>query len=251
MTIGRIDIAVIWILLLQNAMASINHTATEAKYHKFYVNNSSNKAESEKITASLVSQAPDCSHNQQWFCFNSTSKTYNCLYGSFTQLRCSEYGPLLKLGYCSEDTGLLSIPECRYFHMRGYNITVLGDGYYIYLPKTLAELNDSMCGPMNRKGIVCSQCIDGFGPSVTSIGYTCANCTDHAWYRVPLFLVLLFAPITVFYLFILTFQISMTSPPMPCFIMYAQVTVMGLYFVDLNTLKSVQAILYDNGDLKL
>ena len=25
-----------------------------------------------------------------------------------------------------------------------------------------------MCGPLNRKGLVCSECANGFGPSVTS-----------------------------------------------------------------------------------
>ena len=78
-----------------------------------------------------------------------------------------------------------------------------------------------MCGRLNRKGLVCSECADGFGPSVTSFRYKCANCTD-AWYGVPLFLFLEFVPITVFYLIILVFQISVTSVPMPCFVMYAQ-----------------------------
>ena len=26
----------------------------------------------------------------------------------------------------------------------------------------------NQCGPMNREGIACSECIDGYGPSVTS-----------------------------------------------------------------------------------
>ena len=81
-----------------------------------------------------------------------------------------------------------------------------------------------MCGPLNRKGLVCSECANGFGPSVTSFGYKCANCTD-ARYGVPLFQLLEFFPITVFYLIILVFQISVTSSPMPCFIMYAQLII--------------------------
>ena len=192
-----------------------------------------------------------CSHNQQWFCLNSTTKTHSCLYGEKILL-CSDSGPLLKLGYCatySEDTGLVTVTRCPYFQMIGYNLTTPGNQYHVQLPKILADLNDSMCGPMNRKGIVCSECIDGFGPSVTSIDYKCAKCTD-AWYRVPLFLVLLFAPITLFYLFILIFQIHLTSPPMPCFIMYAQVIVMALYFFDMSK-KSAQVIINDRGHFRL
>ena len=232
MAIGRITV-ILALALIQNATLA-NHTVTiiiapGPKDHTFYDYDPS--AAEKSITSSPShGQNPDCSYNQQWFCFNSTTKTYNCLYGDNIHIKCSDSGPLLKLGYCatySEDTGLVTVAKCPYFQMNGYNLTATGNQYYIQLPKTLTELNDSMCGPMNRKGIVCSECIDGFGPSVTSIGYTCVNCTD-AWYRVPLFLVLLFAPITFFYLFILIFQISMTSPPMPCFIMHAQVIVVVL-----------------------
>jgi hypothetical protein len=65
------------------------------------------------------------------------------------------------------------------------------------LPRNLSQLNDYMCSPLNRKGHLCSECADGFGPSVTSYGYTCVNCTG-AWYRdVPLFLLLELTPITI------------------------------------------------------
>ena len=87
-----------------------------------------------------------------------------------------------------------------------------------------------MCAPLNRKGVVCSECAEGFGPSITSFGYTkCINCSN-AWYGVLLFLFLEFVPITAFYLFILTFQISMTSAPMPCVIMYAQLVQLAIGF---------------------
>ena len=89
----------------------------------------------------------------------------------------------------------------------------------IHLPMNLSQLNDYICGPMNRKGLVCSECADGFGPSVTSFEYKCANCSDMK-YAVSLFLFLEFVPLTIFYAICLAFQISVTSAPMPCFIMY-------------------------------
>ena len=92
------------------------------------------------------------------------------------------------------------------------------------LPKNISELNDYMCGPMNRKGRICSECIDGFAPSVTSVGYKCSNCTG-AWYGVPLYLLLEFVPITLFYLLVLVCQISVTSSPLTYCIMYSQLIV--------------------------
>ena len=107
-----------------------------------------------------------------------------------------------------------------------------------------------MCGPLNRKGLVCSECSDGFGPSVTSFGYKCANCTD-AWYGVPLFLVVEFVPITVFYLIILVFQISVTSAPMPCFVMYAQCIVITFYMCLFSEFTLRQVIFADLVNLGL
>ena len=65
-----------------------------------------------------------------------------------------------------------------------------------------------------------------------------------AWYRVPLYIVLLFAPITVFYLFVLIFQVRMTSPSIPCFIMYAQVVVMEAYLVNFHN--SITQVIFNS-----
>ena len=142
------------------------------------------------------------------------------------EIACSQNGLTLHYSYCatySEDTTLLSIGTCRYFESRGYNIT---GSQTLLLPRNLSQLNDYMCGPLNRKGVLCSECADGFGPSVTSFKYKCVNCTDD-WYRVPLFLFLEFAPITVLYIIVLIFRVSVTCPPVPCFIMYAQFVVIA------------------------
>ena len=145
-------------------------------------------------------------------------------------ISCSKSEPIVPFGYCAtfnDETKVLSVSECPYLQSDDYNFISLGSNLYIILPRNLSQLNDYMCGPLNRKGLVCGQCADGFGPSITSFGYKCVNCTD-AWYRVPLFLLLEFAPITVLYLIVLVFQISVTSPPMPCFIMYAQLVVAAM-----------------------
>ena len=139
-------------------------------------------------------------------------------------LRCSEKRVLVLLGVCltNEDKGTF-ISYCGSFKFYDQSATVT-DGVFVELPDNISELNDYMCGPMNRKGRVCSECIDGFAPSVTSIGYECSNCTDN-WYGVPLYLFLEFVPITIFYLAVLVFQISVTSAPMTCCVMYSQLAV--------------------------
>ena len=86
-----------------------------------------------------------------------------------------------------------------------------------------------MCGPMNRKGILCSECIDGYGPSVTSPNFRCSDCSN-AWYGIPLYLLLELVPVTVFYLIMLIFQVNVTSAPMISFIFYSNIILLSLNF---------------------
>ena len=166
----------------------------------------------------------------KWLCFN-TSEEYNCCQIYF--INCAKSGPLLPFGYCatyseSNSTKSLSIANCPNLRHKYYNVTTPD---YITLPVSLNELNDYMCGPLNRKGPLCSECADGFGYSLSSFSYKCVNCTN-TWYHIPVYLVVQFVPTTVLYVFILVFRLSAISPPMPCFIMYAQLVVFGF---DLST----------------
>ena len=109
----------------------------------------------------------------------------------------AELGYNLCMTYDNESIGF-----CPYFDLSNYNISKPG---YISLPDNISELNDFMCGPMNRKGLVCNKCIDGYGPSVTSTKFRCSDYSN-AWYGVPLYLLLEFVPVTVFYLILLLFH---------------------------------------------
>ena len=184
----------------------------------FYPNNDS--SDPENMTSTMKCDDSLESKHFQLLCVNSS---YNCHW----QITCTDSGPLLPPGYCAtynEKTEFLSLAVCPYTQPNAFNMSPSGQ---IVLPRNLSQLNDYMCGPMHRKGIVCSECADGFGPSVTTFGYTeCTRCTNE-WYRVPLFLIYEFVPITVFYLIVLVFQISLASAPMPCFIMWSQLVIIS------------------------
>ena len=100
-----------------------------------------------------------------------------------------------------------------------------------FLPTSLAELSDYICRPANRKGMLCSECIDGFGPSATSPRFKCSNCTNAPAYSVVIYLLLELIPVTVFYFIILVFQINLTSAPMVCFIFYSQLALIVANFI--------------------
>ena len=191
MTTGRIAIILTLILLVleQNATANCSNHTLAYKHLSYASSEVSLIAKSRHMGEDPADTELLCSYNKQWFCYDtSTTRIPYCINNSL--IACSDSGPLLQFGYCatySEDTGLVTVAKCPYLQLNDnmYHMTIIKQDYFIQLPKILAELNDSMCGPMNRKGIVCSECIDGFGPSVTSIGYKCVNCSD-AWYGVSL-----------------------------------------------------------------
>ena len=89
----------------------------------------------------------------------------------------------------------------------------------IALPPNVSELNNYMCGHLNREGQLCGMCKKGYGPAL--LDYECAQCSTKS-YGWALYLLLEFLPITVFYLVIVTFQISATSGPLNVLIFSAQ-----------------------------
>ena len=98
---------------------------------------------------------------------------------------------------------------------------------YKALPHNVSDLNDVFCAPLNRDGLLCRDCIDGFGPSVVAFGYACANCTENS-YGWILYILAEFVPATAFYFAVLTLRICITSAPMNCFVMYSQLVVIVL-----------------------
>ena len=110
---------------------------------------------------------------------------------------------------------------------QGYNFTKSGQ---ILLPKCISRLNKYICTPFNRKGYLCGECAEGFGPSMISayMGNICCDCRNSSsWYGIALYLSLEFVPLTVFFLFIFVFRIRVTSAPVVCFVMYSQLVILA------------------------
>ena len=176
------------------------------------------------------------------FYYNSATEQCEChtaLSVSFL-VRCANERALLGYSHCmtyDEDTSTISLTACIYFELSGHNISKPG---FIDLPDNISELNDYMCGPMNRKGIVCSECIDDYGPSATSINFRCSDCTN-AWYGVPLYLLLEIVPVSVFYLIVLILQLNITSAPMVSFIFYSNIIIFSINFNALSIVSQNQS----------
>ena len=104
----------------------------------------------------------------QTLCSDSYYEVFHCWQGK----------PKINAGeYVTYKDKIMSILNCPYFQANENNFT---GRWQTLLSGSLSEVNDYMYGPLNRKGLVCSECGDGFGPSATSFGY---RYPMSAWYR--------------------------------------------------------------------
>ena len=110
----------------------------------------------------------------------------------------------------SSDQSLLVVGECPYYPPERESYRY---GYYRNLPGNESELNDVMCGPFNRQGLLCSSCRPGYGISVYSVGLSCVKCDENhigaLWY-----VLLELIPITALFALVVLFSVRATSAPM-------------------------------------
>ena len=174
-----------------------------------------------------------------WFFHNSTTGQCEC-YGDNTvypkAVKCVKRKAFLKYDLYmthSSERGLF-LNYIFYYDASGL-IQPASQPGFIELPSNISELNDYMCGPAKRKGILCSECIDGYGPSATSLKFKCSNCTNaFGGYSVVIFLLSELVPVTIFYFVILILQVNLTSAPMVSFIFHSQLVhnVINYHVVD-------------------
>ena len=95
----------------------------------------------------------------------------------------------------------------------------------IYFPRARTvqpyELNDLMCGSLNRQDILCSRCKPGYGPAVHAFGFMCADC-DEQFSGWGLYLFLQLFPLTVFYAIVIIFHVQAAFPPLISFVLLCQ-----------------------------
>ena len=95
---------------------------------------------------------------------------------------------------------------------------------YSEMPADPHLLDDVMCGPYNRKGLLCGRCIDGYGPTAHILDLRCANCSKiQEYYAIPLYLVLTLLPITLLFISIVIFKFNITTGPLLGYVIFCQV----------------------------
>ena len=185
---------------------SIRSHTQEAEVQRGTTNNCDN-------ASSFLSTVPACS--SPYCCDNGT-----CKCADTEEILCSP--SLIQAGYCvtfDEAQTLTQLGQCVYNNVSKNTNRVILLQYYS-LPSNVSELNDVMCGPFNRTGMLCGKCKDGYYP-LNSLDVNCEQCPN-GWSNLWKFVMVVFLPLTVFYFIILLFRVNATSSQLHGFMFCCQ-----------------------------
>ncbi len=155
-----------------------------------------------------------------WF-FPAPDDDHTCECGSTvgSKVRCDNATKEVDIldCYCmtySEDDHSTVLGQCVYgcSHKSSYHS----------LPSNISQLNEEVCGWLNRDGQLCGRCKDGFAPAVYSYSLSCVECKDYHYNWVK-YAVVSLLPLTVFF-FVITFtRIKLLSGAWSGYILISQV----------------------------
>jgi hypothetical protein len=126
----------------------------------------------------------------------------------------------IALNYCmtyDNSTGMVLVGACPYTR-----ITENIMGIWTLLPSNVSKIAEHSCTPLNREGLLCGKCKDGYGISVRLADSGCVKCSDHphGW----TWLIFTQIPLqTLFFLIIFFFNISLTTPKLNGFLLACQI----------------------------
>ena len=116
------------------------------------------------------------------------------------------------------------------FNENGVSTTLIGTcpyGNSQRLPRNLSVseiYEDSrLCSFYNRKGQLCGECAENYTLPASSYHFGCVECKSYnnGWIK---FIVAAFLPLTIFYMIVIVFRISVTSSTLNALVMVSQIT---------------------------
>ena len=115
----------------------------------------------------------------------------------------------------SDETSIV-VGACQYTCQRATHES----GYYYPIHTSQPSgLNEVVCSGYKRQGQMCGSCMDGYAPPVYSYSLSCVNCTTSNWAKYTAVSLL---PVTAFFIFVITFRLSATSPKLHGLILSGQ-----------------------------
>ena len=157
-----------------------------------------------------------------FFYYSNTSHQCECGVSIGVQCNQQERKAEVALYHCvttAEQEGQYYVGLCPFAHTAmNHTNRMLSE-----LPSDPDQLNDVMCGPYNRRGLLCGQCICGYGPGVNQFYLKCANCSNMPTVlAVGLYLLVELVPSTLFFICVIIFHINITAGPLLGYVLFCQ-----------------------------
>ena len=164
-------------------------------------------------------------HNRSWL-VESSYRCGNDLDGIVYCLPSKDV--YIKSQYCmsvSDDLGEEVIGRCPYSCVRFNDPNTSNIGLYYKVSEDIYDLERDTCGPLNRRGLLCGKCKEGYGYVTYPYIHTrCGEChsNDYAqsWLK---YVAISFGPLTLFLILVICLRINAASASMNAFIFVSQV----------------------------
>ena len=157
-----------------------------------------------------------------WFYFSNITQRCECGV-SVRGVNCYQQAMEVMIWFDSCATfsgqeGVFHAGHCPYSYKFNHSNTLTS-----LLPSDPDLLNEAMCGPYNRKGLLCGECIDGYGPGVYTFDRKCVDCSKLSMSSaICLYLLVEFVPVLLLFLCLTVFRLDLTSGPMLGYVIFCQ-----------------------------
>ena len=164
-----------------------------------------------------------------WFYCNTETSKCQCGEGYHRMIACDEATGRAAVSNChcvtyDNVTKETQVGSC-YYNCENTAHKTLYDRVYHPLPIDPIESTVKVCGRFNRTGTLCGQCAPGLSPFVLSYNLSCVECPEgnKNWWK---FVLAGFGPLTFFYIFIVVFNINITSSRLHGVVLFSQAITM-------------------------
>ena len=167
-----------------------------------------------------------CLHT--WQFFNTSSKKCECGSSVHEAVLCNDTTNDVHLLGChcmtlNTKTREFEVGKCfigcahNTLHTRSHK-----DNIYNPVPRDQSKVNEWMCKGLNKNGTMCGNCLQGYRRRVYSYDLSCHQCSSNRFQNIARLLAAEFGPLTLFYVLIVLFKISATSPKLSSYVIFSQ-----------------------------
>ena len=175
------------------------------------------------LSVQLVSLALDSNQScPVWLYYSNTTHQCQCgFHKKWIQCNQQEMTVRIRSGFCvtySGKGGLYYGGTCPLSYKLNNTNRLFSD-----LCVSPDMLESAMCGPYNRRGFQCGQCMEGYGPGAYTVSKKCAECKNGSVVSaILLYLLAQFFPIIIFFILVMVFQLNCLSGPMLGYVLFCQ-----------------------------